>query len=127
MGSFKLFNRSEQRVVLFLIASALIASAILIITHIQREKALSKIDVVHSAFEIYSEEIIPEKININTASLEELETLPRIGPVIANRIIEYRKTYGKFQSIEEITKVKGIGKKTFEKIKKMITIKDNIK
>jgi competence protein ComEA len=127
MDSFKLFNRWQQKVVLFLIASALVATAILITTHIQREKALSKIDIVHSAFEVFEEEIIPAKVNINTASLEELESLPRIGPAIANRIIEYRNTHGRFKSIEEITKVKGIGKKTFEKIKDMITVRDNIK
>lgn len=121
----QLFNRAQQRIVLFLIASALIATAILITTHIQREKALSKIEVVHSAFEIFEEEIIPEKVNLNTASLEELESLPKIGTVIANRIIEYRKTHGRFQSIEEITRVKGIGPKTFEKIKEMITVKED--
>jgi len=108
--------------VLFLIASALIATGILIITHIQREKALSKIEVIHSGFEIYSEEITPDKVNINTDSLEELESLPNIGPKIAKRIIEYRNTHGGFQSIEDITKVKGIGPKTFDKIKEMITV-----
>jgi len=117
-----IFNRSQQRVVLFLIASALISSAILILTHIQREKALSNIEVVHSAFEIFSEEIIPEKVDINIASLEELITLSRIGTVTAKRIIEYRQIHGKFKSIEEITRVKGIGPKTFKKIKETITV-----
>lgn len=123
MNLLKSFNRVEQKIVLFLLASALTASTILIVTHIQREKALSRIEIVHSAFETFEDEIIPDKVNINTASLEELETLPRIGPVMANRIIEYRNTYGKFQSIEDITKVKGIGQKTFERIKEMITVK----
>ncbi|MFH1563253.1 MAG: ComEA family DNA-binding protein [Nitrospirota bacterium] len=122
MELFKSFNRTQQKVVLFLIASALTASAILIVTHLQREKALSKIEVVHSAFEVFSEEVVPEKVNINTAFLEELIELPKIGLQTAKRIIEYRKTYGKFRAIEEITKVKGIGQKTLEKIKGEITV-----
>jgi len=118
----EIFNRSQQRVVLVLIASALISSTILIMTHIQREKALSHIEVVHAGFEVFSSEIIPEKIDLNTASLEELMTLPKIGSSTAKRIIEYRKIHSGFKSIEEITRVKGIGQKTFEKIKEIITV-----
>lgn len=62
------------------------------------------------------------KININTASLEELDSLPGIGPTYAQRIIDYRKANGPFSSIEEVTKVKGIGQSTFEKIRDKITI-----
>ena len=56
-------------------------------------------------------------ININTAGPEELQLIPGVGPAIAGRIIEYREDHGQFQSIEEIKNVKGIGDKTFEKIK----------
>lgn len=62
------------------------------------------------------------KININTASLEELDTLPGIGPVIAQRIIDYREGIGGFPSIEAITEVSGIGEATFGKIKERITV-----
>ena len=61
-------------------------------------------------------------ININTASQEELETLPGIGPVTAEKIIEYRTTIGPFSTIEEIQEVSGIGPKTFEDIKDLITV-----
>jgi len=61
-------------------------------------------------------------ININTAALEELDELPDIGPVIAQRIIDYRTANGPFMAIEEIVKVQGIGQVTFEKIKDLITI-----
>jgi competence protein ComEA len=61
-------------------------------------------------------------ININTATLEELDQLPAIGPVIAQRIIEYRTTQGPFTSIEDILNVEGVGQVTFEKIKELITV-----
>lgn len=56
------------------------------------------------------------KININNADREELETLPGIGPVLAERIITYRKESGPFISPEELVNVKGIGEKKLEKI-----------
>jgi comEA protein len=63
-----------------------------------------------------------QKININTASLEELQKLPRIGPKIAQRVIDYRKANGSFKKVEEIMKVKGIGEKTFNRLKDLITV-----
>ena len=64
------------------------------------------------------------KININTATVEELVSLPGIGNKIANRIIEYREQNDNFKTIEEIMNVKGIGKKKFKKIKQLITVGD---
>lgn len=64
-----------------------------------------------------------DKVNINTADKEALCTLPGIGPAIADRIIEYREKTEPFKNIEEITKVKGIGEKTFQKIKDTIVVK----
>jgi len=61
-------------------------------------------------------------VNINVASAAELETLPRIGPTMAQRIVEYRETDGLFESIEEIQNVAGIGSATFEGLKDLITI-----
>jgi len=62
------------------------------------------------------------KININTATKEELKTLDRIGDKLAERIIEYRQKHGPFKSIEEIKNVNGIGEKIFESIKDSITV-----
>lgn len=56
-------------------------------------------------------------VNINTATSEELQTLKGIGPKMADRIIEYRQNIGSFKSIEDIQNVRGIGTKTFEKLK----------
>ncbi|HOJ95003.1 MAG TPA: helix-hairpin-helix domain-containing protein [Fervidobacterium nodosum] len=61
-------------------------------------------------------------MNINTANLEELQKLPGIGPSKAQAIIDYREKVGEFKSIEEIKNVKGIGEKTYEKLKELITI-----
>lgn len=67
-------------------------------------------------------EKITTKININTASVEELQTLKGIGPATAKSIILYREEYGAFSAIEEIMNVKRIGEKTFAKIKERITV-----
>ena len=65
---------------------------------------------------------VNSKVNINTASKEELDTLPGIGPSTAEKIINYRKEKGKFKSIEEIKDVSGIGDSKYENIKDMIEI-----
>lgn len=62
------------------------------------------------------------KININTASIEELMTLNGIGKAKANDIINYRKEHGLFQSVEEIKNVKGIGDTTYEKLQDKIVV-----
>ncbi|MDD8016210.1 MAG: helix-hairpin-helix domain-containing protein [Acidobacteriota bacterium] len=62
------------------------------------------------------------KLNINTASAAELQNLPRIGPKVAQRIVDYRTANGNFKKIEEIMKVNGIGEKVFAQIKDLITV-----
>ena len=62
-------------------------------------------------------------ININTATMQDLQKLPGIGESIANRILNYRKENGKFNSIEDIKKVSGIGDSKFSNIKQYICIK----
>ena len=63
-----------------------------------------------------------EKINLNTATVEELKHLNGVGDAIAASIIQYRTEHGAFQKIEDITKVSGIGEKLFARMKDRITV-----
>ena len=63
-----------------------------------------------------------EKIHLNTASLEDLDTLQGIGPALAQRIIDYREEYGGFFRVEELKEVKGIGEVLFEQIRDSVTV-----
>jgi comEA protein len=69
------------------------------------------------------ENALKEKVDLNSASASQLELLPQIGPVLSQRIINYRNTKGKFQKIEDLLKVPGIGSKTFDKIKELVTVR----
>jgi competence protein ComEA len=62
------------------------------------------------------------KININTAGEKELQQLPKVGPAMAKRIIEYRNSVKSFKTVEELKNVKGIGDKTFEQMKPYVTL-----
>ena len=82
---------------------------------------------VRSNAEIYEETVAAadtgkalKRININSCTKEELESLPGIGPELAERIIEFRRQNGGFKTIEDITKVRGIGAATYEDIYRLI-------
>lgn len=66
-------------------------------------------------------------INVNNARQEALESLPGIGPVYARRIIKYRQEHGKFKTVEELKKIKGIGEKRLEKLKPFVKLTDSEK
>jgi comEA protein len=81
-----------------------------------------KIAVKEKAPTVKEVEYVGPKININTATIDELTQIPRVGPKTAEKIIKYREEHGPFKTIEDIMNVKGIGPKTFAKIKHMITV-----
>ena len=62
------------------------------------------------------------KVNLNTATLQELDSLPGVGPVLAQRIIDYRDQHGGFRSVEELRKVDGIGPSRYEELKDLVTV-----
>ena len=72
-------------------------------------------------------------VNINTATSDQLQMLPRVGPALAGRIIDFREANGAFESVDEILAVKGIGESSFEKLRPYIvtsgatTLNDKVK
>lgn len=69
-----------------------------------------------------SKAAVTEKVNLNTATAEQLQTLPGIGPALAKTIIDHRTKSGKFNKIEELLNVKGIGEKKFQKMKDRLVV-----
>ena len=61
-------------------------------------------------------------INLNTATSEELQQVPGIGPVTADKILQMRKSYGAFKSVDDLRAVRGIGPKRLEKMRKYLTV-----
>ena len=62
------------------------------------------------------------KVNINTADETALETLPRVGPAMAKRIIDWRTKNGRFTAVEDLMSVTGVGEKTFDELKELVTL-----
>lgn len=91
---------------------------------IEREKLIQT--QKYAGIEAVQPQIEPDEmvalININLSSTTELTRLPGIGEAYAQRIIEYRETNGNFTSVDDLVNVKGIGKRTLEKIKPYITL-----
>jgi comEA protein len=110
-----LFNlTSEERKALCFISIFLIVGAV--ITYINKENP-AWIEKEQERFFVTHEEV---RININKASVQELIELPGIGPVLAQRINNYRQKNGLFSSLEDLKGVKGIGDKKFKNIQKYI-------
>lgn len=99
-------------------------------------KSINKAEVLSDGQKIYiyelgeaghsgdstSDENSGDKVNINSADVNKLQEIEGIGPSMANRIIEYRKTNGRFKKLDELKNVSGIGEKRFESMKNSITI-----
>ena len=134
--SFFNFTRQEQIAVLFL-ASALIAGGVVTLIKRHHPKFAPEFRLEERTEPSEPETVLApeegprtapaqdppiEKVNINTAPIEDLMGLPGIGPKTAVAIATYRKEHGKFQKLEDLTKVKGIGKKTLERLNPFIKI-----
>ena len=138
------FTRQERRILFVLVCTFLVGLIIKGIQHNRNEKHLQslessarKFDLVYRAIASGQPEapvqtearISPQtkdrdtlRVDINSAPEKMLVQLPRIGPVLASRIVEYRTRNGYFHTLDDITKVKGIGTKTLERIRPYIYI-----
>lgn len=85
------------------------------------DTAATEIQTV-AASDVTAIETEDKRVNLNTATLEELDALPGVGPSTAKNIIAYRETHGGFAAPEEIMNVKRIGEKTFGKLKEFIKV-----
>jgi comEA protein len=123
------FTRREAGVLLFLVLTFIAGMGIQVYrqhwaplpAHVAETAVLeihSSAEPILGKEEIRSSEIEKPagRISLNRASREELEKLPGVGTVTAGRIIDYRNGNGSFQSVEELVRVKGIGKKTVKKL-----------
>jgi len=110
------FTKDEKKIIIFLLIALFIGISVLGYKKLNPQKNYS--------FEFNEKEIEEsKKININAASRERLAELVGIGPVMADRIARYRQEHGPFEHLEDIKNVKGIGDKTFDKIKRWIVLK----
>lgn len=127
---FMNFTLPEIRALLFLLVALLIGSGITLYkrSHPQfaPELVVEKNDLAADSgrqkVDQLSEKPARKKINLNHATALELELIPGIGPKLSQRIVDYRKTNGEFQKLEDLIKVPGIGPKNFEQIKDYLTI-----
>lgn len=61
-------------------------------------------------------------VDLNTATLEQLDTLPGVGPVMAGRILDWRTQHGRFASVDQLREISGIGERTFERLAPLVTV-----
>ena len=119
-------TRREQIVVALLVASLVVGGGISLWDRFSPE-GTEDFQVVRVAEppEALSEEVDPEKpsekVHLNTASAEDLERLPRIGPKMAQKILRWRTDHGPFRTVEDLAEIPGIGKKTIDEIRDMVT------
>lgn len=136
------FTKQEKIVIIFLLLGLLIGAGLkilkidLVSKPVTAEQDLDCLEqeILSKASEIDSNTALKNQqplqlaeheklaVNVNTADFDKLILLPHVGPVMAKRIIDFRNKNGYFKRPEELTKIKGIGDKTFEEIKPFIIV-----
>jgi len=108
-----------MKVINLLLVALLVTTFGLFVVSTESNAASTKTETAASAPKMTKgiKKEIPHDVNINTADKKKLTELPGIGPVTADAILDYRQSNGQFKSIDELTKVKGIGDKTLAKLK----------
>ena len=118
---------AQQRGLIIVVALGLVATGLVLL--LPRTKAPA--NSLHDPIEITGVRIllptffdVDKKVNLNTASVQELIELPGIGEVLAARIVAYREEHGPFQSLDALKQVSGIGDKLVEKIRDLVGLED---
>lgn len=126
------FNRKERIALVALGLALLVGGAISWVDRLRPEVA-AEFQVLPGAVEVPEEEsvtVLPQDapvvsrgtLDLNAATVSDLERLPGIGPKMAERIVRYRERMGPFRSVDDLTKVRGIGARTLEKLRPMVTV-----
>jgi comEA protein len=130
LNSIFCLTKQERTVLVFLVAALVVGNSILFFK--RRDEHFAQDLVTSDRFSL--DELIQKsdslakdgkdylKININTATIEELTLLPGVGRATARRIVEYRDNFGPFRSPEDLINVKGIGETKYSNIKESITV-----
>ena len=134
------FTRLQQRAILFLLVTFTAGCAVLMYRRLQRpppaapaivaqfERLARKSggdkveDRAAASFPSKPERVRPKRVDINHASAVELTALPGIGTVMAQRIVDYRERHGKFRRLEDLNRVRGLGKRKLAALKEWVVI-----
>ncbi|MDE3058283.1 MAG: helix-hairpin-helix domain-containing protein [Bacteroidota bacterium] len=120
------FTKNEQKVFLMLAVVFLAGAGIKLYKAYVIPPSVKEFDYAasDSAFSQHSAKLssLAHVVNLNTASKEELDRLPGVGKEIAEEIIAYRTTHGKFTRLEELKKIKGIGERKFKALQQRVSI-----
>lgn len=120
------FNRNEQ-IILLLLCGVLIVGIVIRYLDSKDPDRIPDFEVRKNAVEVPPREEAEVQqaralIDINRATAKEFERLPGIGPQLAGRIVAYREKHGAFKRVDDITKVRGIGPKTLDRLRPHLTM-----
>lgn len=124
---------AQERGLIVLVAIGLVASGLALFLPTIRSRPLTILEPIEPIDITGIRILLPtfldaeekdDMVNLNTASAEELTSLPGIGEVLAARIVAYREEHGPFQTLDDIMQVSGIGSKVVEEIRDLVTVGD---
>lgn len=119
------FSPAQERGLIILVAIGIIASGVALLPPLfvsQARFTVAPIEVSGARVLLPTFLDSPPKVDLNSAGIDELNKLPGIGDVLAQRIVDYRTEHGPFHSLDELANVSGIGKSIIERIPELIEL-----